>query len=153
MRKITFIAIGIISVLSLLSACTDDQEQEVIDRENYLKEHNITTEPTASGLYYIETLEGTGTSPGVGDMVKVDYEGRFLDGTIFDSSYERGTPFEFQLGAGEVILGWDEGINLMKKGGKATLIVPSNLAYGSRGYYTIPPYTTLVFDIELIDVN
>ncbi len=77
----------------------------------------------------------------------------FLDGEKFDSSYDRGEPFEFTLGAGQVIKGWDEGISYMKEGGKATLIMPSSLAYGAYGAGIIPPYTSLIFEVELIDVK
>lgn len=94
------------------------------DAENklaqYLIENNISVTPMASGLYYIEKEKGSGVRAKTGNTVHVHYTGKFLDGTIFDSSLDSGTPFSFKLGAGEVIKGWDEGIALMNKGGKAT---------------------------------
>jgi FKBP-type peptidyl-prolyl cis-trans isomerase FkpA len=127
-------------------------EQETI--ANYIKENNVTVAPTESGLYYIETAEGTGDQPQAGDKVKVHYHGTLLDGTKFDSSYDRDSPFEFTLGRGQVIKGWDEGIALMKVGGKATLIVPSIIGYGagSRGN-VIHAYAPLKFDVELLEVT
>ncbi len=123
-------------------------------RDDYLMEHDITQEPLESGLYFIEKEPGTGAEATPGSTVSVHYEGRLLDGTVFDSSYERGEPIEFVLGEGQVIRGWDEGINLMRVGGKARLVIPSHLAYGERGAgQTIPPFSTLIFDVELVDVN
>jgi FKBP-type peptidyl-prolyl cis-trans isomerase len=129
------------------------KNSEKAQRDKYLADNNITVEPTASGLYYIETEEGTGMKAMAGNTVTVHYTGRLLDGTIFDSSVDRGEPLSFRLGAGEVIKGWDEGIALMNEGGKATLIIPSDIAYGSRDGGTIPPYSTLVFDVELLSVE
>jgi FKBP-type peptidyl-prolyl cis-trans isomerase len=129
------------------------EKQEKEDRDAYLTANNITVEPTKSGLYYVETLAGTGDLPVEGDTVLVNYTGKFLDGSVFDSSDE-GDPLEFILGIGQVISGWDEGVSYMKKGGKATLIIPSDLAYGANGYYpVISGYSTLVFDVELVDIK
>ena len=126
-----------------------EQEKALIDQ--YVQEHGITAEPTATGLYYIEQKAGKGSNPMKGQLCKVHYKGTLLDGTIFDSSLGR-EPFEFELGMGQVIMGWEEGIAMMKKGGKATLILPSPIAYGERGAgQVIPPYTPLVFEVELID--
>jgi peptidylprolyl isomerase len=109
---------------------------------------------TSSGLDYIETQAGTGASPKKGDTVQVHYTGTFPEGGKFDSSVDRGQPFEFRLGMGQVIAGWDEGIALMKVGGKATLIIPSNLAYGERGAGgVIPPNATLHFEVELLGIR
>ena len=130
------------------------QTQEKITIANYLKENHVTVAPTASGLYYIETGAGTGVQPVAGDKVKVHYSGTLLDGTKFDASYDRGEPYEFTLGEGQVIKGWDEGIALMKVGGKATLIVPSSIAYGARARGgVIHAYAPLKFDVELVDVT
>jgi len=126
----------------------DKQEREIELRDQYLIDNEITTEPTSSGLYYIETLEGTGSAPTNGQFVEVKYEGRFLSGEVFDSGI-----FEFQLGAGTVIAGFDEGVSYMKKDGKATLIIPSDLAYGKQGKSDIPAYTTLIFDVEIINIR
>jgi FKBP-type peptidyl-prolyl cis-trans isomerase FkpA len=125
------------------------QEKEKVDLEIYLADNKITTKPTASGLIYIETKKGTGETPKVTDMVKVHYTGKLLDGTKFDSSVDRGEPAEFPLG--QVIPGWVEGLQLMRKGGKAKLIIPFNMAYGPNGQGSIPPFSPLTFEVELID--
>jgi FKBP-type peptidyl-prolyl cis-trans isomerase len=119
---------------------------------DYITSKGITVKPTASGLYYIEQKKGTGQTPRVGQTVKVHYKGTLLDGTKFDSSYDRGQPFEFTLGMGQVIKGWDEGIALLQEGGKAILILPQHLAYGERQAGTIPPFSPLVFEVELIEI-
>lgn len=126
------------------------QAEEKPALEKYLADNKITTKPTASGLIYIETKKGSGPNPKPTDSVTVHYKGTFLDGKVFDSSIERGQPITFPLNG--VIPGWIEGMQLMKKGGKATLIIPSNLAYG-QGNQGIPPYSTLLFEVELIDIK
>jgi len=109
---------------------------------------------TASGLKYVDTLEGTGASPQVGQTVSVNYTGRLENGTKFDSSFDHGTPFEFRIGTGSVIKGWDEGLMSMKIGGKRKLIIPPALAYGAAGRPpTIPANSTLIFEIELLSVK
>ncbi len=109
---------------------------------------------TESGLEYTEVEAGTGAKAEVGKTVSVHYEGKLLDGTVFDSSYKRGTPIDFKLGVGQVIKGWDEGIALMKVGGKAQLNIPPELGYGARGAGgAIPPNATLIFYVELVDVK
>ncbi|MBL7137201.1 MAG: FKBP-type peptidyl-prolyl cis-trans isomerase [Bacteroidales bacterium] len=129
------------------------KQEEAGKLNAYLKENNITVKPTASGLYYIETKKGTGARAEPGKRVNVHYTGTLLDGTKFDSSVDRDAPFSFILGKGQVIKGWDEGIALMNAGGKATLIIPSSLAYHNRDMGVIKPYSTLVFEVELIDVE
>jgi peptidylprolyl isomerase len=109
---------------------------------------------TASGLQYIEETAGEGREAEPGTRVSVHYTGMLDDGTVFDSSYDRGEPISFVLGIGQVIPGWDEGIDLMAAGGKGRLIIPSELAYGSAGAGgVIPPDATLTFDVELVDVQ
>lgn len=103
-----------------------------------------------SGLHYEITKEGTGATPSATDRVKVHYEGKLLDGTVFDSSVKRGQPAEF--GLNEVIPGWTEGLQKIKKGGKAILHVPYQLGYGEQGNQGIPPFATLVFEVELLDI-
>lgn len=122
------------------------KEKPALDK--YLADNKITTKATASGLIYIETKKGTGASPKATDVVTMNYTGKLLDGTIFDSS-EGKEPIVYPLN--QMIQGWIEGVQLMKKGGKAKLIVPSALAYGPRGGGPIPPYATLTFEMELLD--
>ncbi len=130
------------------------KNQERATIANYISKNNITVQPTPSGLYYIETAAGTGEQAVAGDKVKVHYSGTLLDGTKFDASYDRGEPYEFTLGRSEVVKGWDEGIAMMKKGGKATLIVPSSLAYGERARGgVIHAFAPLKFDVELVEVT
>lgn len=105
---------------------------------------------TESGLQYIIEEEGTGIAPAATDTVEVNYEGRLLDGTVFDSSYERGESIKFPLNG--VIKGWGEGLTYVKEGGKIRLFIPSSLAYGERATGPIPANSTLVFDVELIKV-
>ena len=106
---------------------------------------------TDSGLQIEMLTEGTGKKPSVTDVVVVHYEGRLLDGTVFDSSIARGEPAEFALN--QVIPGWTEGLQLIKAGGKARLTIPSDLAYGPGGVRSIPPNSVLVFEVELIEVK
>jgi len=109
---------------------------------------------TTSGLEYIEVEAGTGAQAVAGKTVAVHYTGKLQNGKVFDSSISRGEPIEFPLGKGRVIKGWDEGIALMKVGGKAQLIIPPDLGYGERGAGgVIPPNATLVFDVELVSVK
>ena len=140
--------------------------QDVAAIEQYLKDNNINAEKTESGLYYVIQKKGKGANAGAGDTVKVNYAGHVLNGAYFDTSIEevakknglfdeRRTyePFQFVLGQGQVIKGWDEGIALLNKGGKATLYIPSTMAYGSRQVSEeIVPNSILVFDVELIDI-
>jgi FKBP-type peptidyl-prolyl cis-trans isomerase len=105
---------------------------------------------TATGLQYEVVEEGRGARPEASDTVRVNYEGRLIDGIVFDSSYERGQPVEFPLDM--VIPGWTEGIQLMSVGSKYKLYIPSELAYGPDGGGPIPPYSTLIFDVELLDI-
>ncbi|MCZ2141278.1 MAG: FKBP-type peptidyl-prolyl cis-trans isomerase [Bacteroidia bacterium] len=108
---------------------------------------------TASGLKYKITEKGSGTKAYAGAKVKVHYTGKLTDGKVFDSSVGRGEPFEFTLGMGQVIKGWDEGIALLHVGDKATLTIPSKLGYGEQGTQGIPGGATLIFDVELIAVS
>ena len=116
----------------------------------------VTGEPTktGSGLEYWDIKVGAGAVAQTGQHVKVDYTGWLTDGKKFDSSVGTGHPFDFMLGAGQVIKGWDEGVVGMKVGGKRQLRIPPDLAYGAKGYPgAIPPSATLIFDVQLVDVK
>ncbi len=131
---------------------------------DYIASNKITAKPTQSGLYYIEKTKGNGSKPPIGSTVKVNYTGRLINGEIFDTSIEATAkqanlydkrrpyePIEFPLGTGKVIKGWDEGISLMSVGSKGQLIIPSNMAYGEQGAGEfIPPFSSLIFDVELV---
>lgn len=106
---------------------------------------------TASGLQYLVVKEGTGRKPGPNDVVTVHYEGRLIDGTVFDSSIERGEPATFAVG--QVIPGWVEGLQLMSEGAAYRLFIPSELAYGKHGTGPIRPNSTLIFDVQLLKVG
>lgn len=109
---------------------------------------------TASGLEYWDIKVGTGAVAQAGQHVKVDYTGWLTNGKKFDSSVGTGKPFDFMLGGGQVIKGWDEGVAGMKVGGKRQLRIPPDLAYGEKGYPgAIPPNSTLIFDVQLVDVK
>jgi hypothetical protein len=108
---------------------------------------------TDSGLQYVDIVEGTGASPATGQIAVVHYTGTLENGQKFDSSVDRGQPFEFPVGAGRVIKGWDEGVASMKIGGKRQLIIPPDLGYGARGIGPIPPNATLIFEVELLGVK
>ena len=109
---------------------------------------------TPSGLTYQEITEGTGAEATKGAQVSVHYTGTLMDGTKFDSSKDRNQPFEFRLGAGQVIKGWDEGVAGMKIGGTRTLLIPPDLGYGARGAGgVIPANATLLFEVELLDLK
>ncbi|MBE0639459.1 MAG: FKBP-type peptidyl-prolyl cis-trans isomerase [Bacteroidales bacterium] len=120
--------------------------------EKYVMEKNITAKPTASGLYFVEIIQGSGKKAEAGKRVKVHFKGSLFDGKVFDSSYERNRPVVFTLGQGEMIPAWDEAIAMMAEGGKALLIVPSALGYGAEQRNNIKPFTPLVFEVELIEV-
>ena len=128
--------------------------QKIADIPNdiFLQENNHELNSTPSGLQYKVIQEGTGKSPYQNSIVKVHYVGKLTNGKVFDSSIERGLPIEFPLD--QVIPGWTEGLQLMKEGGKSILHIPPQLAYGEQGVSgTIPPNSTLIFEVELIEVK
>lgn len=124
------------------------EEGEAFLKENAARENVVTT---SSGLQYQILQEGTGKQPKATDNVKCHYEGKLIDGTVFDSSIRRGEPAVFPLNG--VIAGWTEGVQLMKEGAKYRFFIPYDLAYGANGAgSSIPPYAALIFDVELIEV-
>jgi len=156
-NKIAFL----IAIVFIASSCNKEEtqflpyeEQLAVDAkiiEDYLTENGLTAETTVEGLRYEITKTGNGSFPAAGNTVVVNYTGKLLNGTVFDSN--SSGDFSFQLGQGRVIQGWDIGIALLSKGGKATLYIPSGLAYGTRGSgSTIGSNEVLIFDVELVDI-
>jgi FKBP-type peptidyl-prolyl cis-trans isomerase FkpA len=137
----------------LMNSCSKDDDFADRDDESikdYLESKNLTAQKTESGLYYIITVPGSSEKPDLNSLVTVHYKGYFLDDSVFESSYS-GTPPTFPLA--NVIAGWREGIQLYGKGGKGTLLIPSNLAYGSTPRTGIPANSVLIFDINLINIE
>jgi len=140
--NIKFYAV-LLTVLSLVGCKTLETKSNILGKE-------FTTE---SGLRYVITTEGTGERAKTGDKVVLHYTGKLTNDTVFDSSVDRGQPFSFKLGVGQVIKGWDEGVALLNVGDKATFTIPSDLAYGEKGAGgVIGPNETLIFDVELLEI-
>ena len=148
MRKITLIAV--FGWMLMVATKCNDKAANGGKESTEVTNDTITT---ASGLKYIIWKKGDGAQAESGDKVSVHYAGRLLDGSPFDDSYKRGQPFSFPLGGGRVIKGWDEGIAYLNVGDSATLIIPSELGYGSADRPTIPANSTLIFDVQLMDVK
>ncbi|HYC34519.1 MAG TPA: FKBP-type peptidyl-prolyl cis-trans isomerase [Candidatus Paceibacterota bacterium] len=173
LRRNEIIAIGIaLAVVAYFFLFQGNNEEVVVEQaenatstvESVEKINN--NEPKATKIMTGATelqikieREGQGEPAQTGDTVTVHYTGKLLDGTIFDSSIPRGTPFEFRLGEGRVIAGWEEGVKGMKVGEMRVLTIPGNMAYGTRGIpngkggFLIPPNATLVFDVELLGIK
>ncbi|MCL2041785.1 MAG: FKBP-type peptidyl-prolyl cis-trans isomerase [Bacteroidales bacterium] len=127
--------------------------EEKTTLRQYMEENNINATETESGLFIAVVQEGTGQQAQPGDQVSVHYTGKLLNGKVFDSSVDRGTPIRFQVGVGQVIRGWDEGIVTMKVGEKAIFLIPSPLAYGERDLGDIPANSPLIFEVELVEIH
>jgi FKBP-type peptidyl-prolyl cis-trans isomerase FkpA len=138
------------------SRAENSLKQKEIDQDliqKYIAEKGIKAEKTASGIYYVITTPGKGSNAKSGDKVTVHYKGTLLDGTEFDSSIGK-QPLQFNLGKGEVIPGWDEGIALLNKGAKGIIIIPSELGYGEIPMGDkLPANSVLVFEVELVNIN
>jgi len=130
---------------------TKEAETERLDR--FLKMTNIESKPSSSGVYITETQKGQGAKAQKGDTVSVHYMGAFVDGKSFSNTYDSGRPFTFILGKDELIAGFEESIYTMQKGGRYTVVIPSEMAYGEKGNEIIPANTTLVFEIDLLDIR
>ena len=152
MRKILYLFIVVLS-FSCSNNSLDPEEDidyETIneaDIQSYITENNLTPEKSETGLYYIIENEGTGNSPFYNSNVKVNYKGYFLSKEIFDERTE------VDLNLSEVISGFREGVQYLKEGGNITLIIPSKLAYGDRGQFTIPPGAVIIFEVALLSIN
>lgn len=129
------------------------KKQEADTLKKYLEDNKIDAKPVYSGLYYLPLVNGKGLFPVKGSTVVIKYTGSFLNGKVFDSNHESDMPLEFKMGAGQVIKGLEDGLMMMKVGGKAKLIIPSSLAYAENEAGEIKPFTTLVFDVELLEVK
>ncbi len=130
------------------------KRQEQVMLKQYIEENNIKVKPTKSGLYYIIKKQGKGKKAVTGNNLLVHYTGKFINGQVFDSSYDRNEVFSFTLGSPKIIKAWNEGFSFMREGDEATFIIPSKLAYGDKGYSTIiPPFSSLIFDVKLIKVK
>ncbi len=148
-----FIVILLLLVAVAIPACSQKEAKPVQEQSTEPKASSEAV-TTASGLSYTDMVKGTGAAPTSGKNVTVHYTGVLENGTKFDSSVDRGQPFVFRIGAGEVIPGWDEGVISMKVGGKRKLVIRPNLAYGSAGAGgVVPPNATLIFEVELLDVE
>ena len=144
----------LVFLATILVACGSSSDSNSSTNSDTDTEVNMAEETftTASGLQIKTLVVGTGDKAEAGKTAVVHYTGWLLDGTKFDSSVDRGTPFEFSLGAGRVIKGWDEGVATMNIGGKVELIIPADLAYGASGAGgVIPPNATLKFEVEFLD--
>ncbi len=160
--SIIVILVVIIAVLSLMLVNTkrDEKISEVINQVNQIATTTMTTPQSVAGLDIKVLAEGSGPEAKNGDTVFVHYTGKLTDGSVFDSSIPRGTPLDFVLGSGRVIVGWEKGVLGMKVGEKRVLTIAPELAYGSReitspanGKVIIPSNATLVFDVELVEIQ
>jgi peptidylprolyl isomerase len=139
------------AAMTVAQGATDLMQDEPQESTDMIEEPLVTTD---SGLQYRDIVEGTGAMPQSGQRVTVHYTGTLADGTQFDSSRDRGRPFNFKVGVGQVIKGWDEGVGSMRVGGRRQLIIPPELGYGARGAGgVIPPNATLIFDVELLRIG
>ncbi len=156
MKQRFALILTLLAILAGASGCGGENKSNTSSAPSSASPMKVTGQPTAtaSGLQYWDIVVGTGPTAAPGNMVKVHYSGFLTTGAKFDSSRDRGEPFSFLLGAGQVIKGWDEGVAGMKVGGQRQLRIPPQLGYGATGAGgVIPPNATLIFDVELLDVS
>lgn len=151
-----FFAFSLFALMFLLAGCGPSKYSLAVEKANsdfhtYLADNHVDATPTASGLVVVKQKDGEGEPPQEGKRVAVQYVVKRLDGFVFDSTFDKGRPLMFHVGKGEVIKGLDEGVQLMNKGEKAVLYIPYYLAYGGREMKDLPQYSSLIFEIELID--
>ena len=147
-----FLMAGLILFLGSCNPARKYEKAEKDSIQSYLSSNPADTfQLKTSGLYYHDVLVGTGRTPVTGDSVNVQYTGRFLNGNVFDTNIG-GADLKFAVDDGSIISGFNEGVTYMKAGGKATFLIPSSLGYGTVGFYTIPGYTALLYDVELVKV-
>ncbi len=147
-------AVGVCALVGIGYILATHQPQQTAPTPNAMMATPTPMQSSKPQLVIQDLVVGTGETAKTGDVVTVNYIGTFTDGKKFDSSYDRSQPFSFQLGAGQVIKGWDQGIAGMKVGGKRRLVIPGDLAYGPQGFAGfIPPNATLVFEVELLSIQ
>lgn len=158
--KITIGIIAVIIVIIIIAAVAGGSDNMVPENAasagedaNQTTQNMETNSFNKEGIEVQNAVEGDGEEANTGDTVAVHYTGKLENGTVFDSSRSRGEPIEFELGAGRVIKGWEIGIEGMKVGGTRTLVIPPELGYGPQGAGPIPPNATLIFDVELVNVE
>ena len=145
----------VVVLITIMVACGGDSDESATSESDLTPQESEGSGITESGLEYIEIEEGTGLKVQAGDIVEVHYTGTLEDGTKFDSSLDRGQPISFTVGAGQMIAGFDEGVALMKEGGKAKLVIPPELGYGEAGSGSgaVPPNATITFEVELLSIE
>ena len=156
MKQQFFLVLSLLTVLGAAFGCGSSDKSTASSTPSASSPMKVTGQPTTtpSGLQYWDIVVGTGATAGPGSTVRVHYSGFLTTGQKFDSSRDRGEPFSFPLGQGQVIKGWDEGVAGMKVGGQRQLRIPPQLGYGAEGAgAAIPPNATLIFDVELLEVG
>ena len=160
MRKSVAAVAALGLLFSMLYGVSADPPKKLDPKKSETKKPEEKIVTTPSGLKYVDLKPGKGASPKAGQTVTVNYTGKFTNGKVFDATsrhidqeHPNGAPFDFQIGVGQVISGWDEGVMSMKVGGKRKLIVPPKLGYGESGFGPIPPNATLIFEVELLSVK
>lgn len=152
-KKITLLPLAMAALLMLSANQCQENQAESEQQVNNETQTDMSTQAVSDGLQIEEVTLGTGAEAVAGKDVEVHYTGTLTNGQKFDSSVDRGEPFTFALGAGQVIQGWDKGVAGMKEGGKRKLTIPPELAYGNRQVGPIPANSTLIFEVELLKVK